>query len=603
MSKLNDLHDAARPFVTRSLRGGRLRRYLALGALLGALTPLVGTWLTFGSGGFERGIRTSLDLESSRWQRQQDEFILEADTPEQVARINDELRRARPTVDTSYYDSYTEGPAFVQEAADTLRRAVAAEPTREHQGLQRAAAELLAARGLAAPPTDHTSWGWFNWYDEAHVRRVQAIVDAGLVPRVEVYRSPLGPVDAVRMIGGIAGALIAALMLILAPLLAGVQIAQEVHENTLQPLTGTALRGRELVLGLTAGPFAVIALFLAPQALIFLATALAAGHLLPALGALIIASIGAFFLAMLTQLLGCVLGATRAPGVVGVAMLSGLSMLAMIGAAFGLAPSHHVVGVFGLLPQAATAHLLRTTFVPHQIFTDPTLASRADIALGVGAVGMAILGVLGMRALERRISRTSLTALTRGEALLGAAVATLLVLLANPASGHLYSTSTFYISNLAVLSLPFAILLAMRVPLPEGAERRALPLASLLGELAAFAALHGLATLAVVPRPLGAFALSPVVYGYLGWYLLMLGLITIRATALPLGLAGRLWLGFSACFALVAFPHLAAWSSPWGERGLADIFGMTMASPVLGVLQAALMVAIPWLLIRRLRRA
>lgn len=603
MSKLAELHDAALPFVTRSLRGGRLRRYALLSALLGGLTVVLGGWLTFGSGTFEREVRVALDLEESRWNREQNQFVIEAGSPEEAALIRNDMGQSPWSTYRQGY--YGPGRALTDDAVDTLIRAAQTDAPPGHRDLQDAARALLRERGFAEPAAyPDASWQWFNWYEPDHVRRVRAIVDARLVPRVEVYHSPLGPTDAVRMTGGIAGALMAALMLILAPLLAGAQMAQEVHENTLMPLTGTALRARQLVLGLTAGPLAIIALLLAPQALLLLAAAAAAGYVVPALAAIAVAGVGAFMLSMLTQLLGYALGQQRAPGVVGVGLLGFLGFLAMAGTGFGLFPSRGTVGVLALLPEAATAHLLRTAFIPHEIFSDGALACRADLATGVGTVGIAILGLLGMRALERRISRTGGPALSRGEALLGAAVSTALVLLANPVSGHSYSNSTFYLSNLALLSLPFAILLMMRVPVGETPNaRRAIPVGGLLAELAGFAAVHGVATLALVRDPGHALSASPIAYLYLGWYFLMLGLVSIRAVALPMGLGARLWVTFAGFFALLAFPHMAEWTRPYASPDADDIFGLYQLSPFLGLVQALLMIAVPWLLLRPLRRA
>ena len=602
MSKLADLHAAALPFVTRSLRGGRLRRYALLSALLAGLSGVLGGWLALGDGSFEREVRVALDLEESRWQREQNDFVVVTDSPEEAALVRAEMGPA-PWTSYRYDHAYSgRGQAMATEAVDTLLQA-ARRDTFEHRELRDQVVRTLDQHRIDRPTDlDGRAWGWFDWNDPEHVRRVRAILAADLTPRIEVYRSPLGLEDAVRMTGGIAGAFMAALLLILAPLLAGAQMAQEVHENTLMPLTGTALRARQLVLGLTAGPFAVIALLAAPQALLLLLTAALAGHLVPALAAVGVAAVGAFMLGTLTQHLGYVLGAQRAPGVVGVGLLGFLGFFALVGAGFGLFPTAGSVGVLALLPEAAVAHLVRSAFAPHALFFDRALAAHADVALAVGTVGIGILGVLGLRALERRVGRSAAAALTRGEALLGAAVATGLVLLANPVSGHYYSPERFYLANLAVLSVPFAVFLMMRVPVAEiPTALRRVPVAPLLGELFAFAGLHIAATLVLLGEPAVVLEVHPVAFLYLAWYLLMLGLVAIRAVARPMGLAARVWVGFAACFALLAFPHMAAWTSRYGNRDVEDLFAFYQLSPALGVVQAVLMVVVPWLLLRGLR--
>ena len=63
MPLVSELRAAARPFVARSLRGPRLKRSLALSALLALVTCVLGAWLALGDGEVERGTRQSLRLD------------------------------------------------------------------------------------------------------------------------------------------------------------------------------------------------------------------------------------------------------------------------------------------------------------------------------------------------------------------------------------------------------------------------------------------------------------------------------------------------------------------------------------------------------------
>src|SRR5690606_4508715 len=91
MSRLEALRTAALPFVTRSLRGGRLRRTLALSLLLSILTVVLGAWISFGDGDFEAGVRVSFGLEESRWSRQQNDYVIVVDSPGEAAELEREL--------------------------------------------------------------------------------------------------------------------------------------------------------------------------------------------------------------------------------------------------------------------------------------------------------------------------------------------------------------------------------------------------------------------------------------------------------------------------------------------------------------------------------
>ncbi|MCB9702337.1 MAG: hypothetical protein H6711_10615 [Myxococcales bacterium] len=609
MSKLADLRSAALPFVTRSLRGKRLRRTVLLSALLGILTLILGLWISFGSGRFEHEIRSGLGVEQSRWMRQDQEFVVFVDSIDEAIETRRDLKHLVATNGQGYW---TRPKSLAEDAAYFLSQAALTplprsaylpenEPIRELW--QRAQALDATSPLRAALVLNEERRPWFDWNEPEHVARLQAIVDADLIPRIERYRSTLTTVDGVRLTGSIAGGIFALLALVLGPLLVGTQMAQEVHENTLMPLTGTSLRTRELLLGLAAGPLTLVAILAVPQVLLLLLTVAAVGHPIPALAGILTAIVGAFFLSMLAQLLGFSLGRQRSPGILGMGLLSFFGMLAMAGAGFGLAPSRYTIGVFAVLPEAATTHLLRSSLLPHELFfREWRLAHQADFAIAIGTVGIGVLGLLGLRALERRVGRVSGSTLSRREGLLGALVTTVLVLLALPRRGFSYRMDDGYLLSLAVLTIPFAILMMMRVPLAEAGERRGpLPVASLLGELGLWAGIHGVIVLGLLGRPDALFEVHPAAFLYLGWFLLVVGLLSIRVVARPLGLGARVWVGFAAFFSLIAFAQIAAFTRPWAHRNIGDLALFSHVSPFLGVAQVLLLVVIPWTLWRSLR--
>ncbi|MCB9569382.1 MAG: hypothetical protein H6710_19565 [Myxococcales bacterium] len=605
MSKLADLRSAARPFVTRSLRGKRRRRAVLLSALLGILPLILGLWISFGGGRFEHRIRSGLDLEERRSIRERQEFVVLVDSADSAVKNRRDLERllADAAGSSGRPKRLAEDAAFFLRQATTTPLPRSAympgnEPIRE---LRRRALAVDATSPLRAGLEGRRTW--FSWSEPEHVARLQAIVDADLIPRIERYRSPLTTVDGVRVTGTIAGGIFALLALVLGPVLIGAQMAQEVHENTLMPLTGTALRTRELVLGLAAGPLAVVAILALPQALLLLLAVAAGGHPIPALAGILTAIVGAFFLSMLAQLLAWSLGRRRSPALLGIGLLAFFGILATLGAGFGFAPSRYTIGVFALLPEAATAHLLISSLIPNELFfREWPLAHQADFAIAVGTVGLGVLGLLGVRALERRVGRVSGSALNRREGILGALVSTVLVLVAMLQPSSILRMDESYLVTLAVLTIPFAILMMMRVPLAEAGERRGpLPVASLLGELGLWAGIHGVIFLGLLGRPDEVVEVHPAVFLYLGWFLLVVGLLAIRVVARPLGLGARIGVGFAAFFALLAVPQMRALMRPWEGHDLGDLVLLSHLSPFLGVAQVLLLLVIPWTLWRSLR--
>ncbi|HEY0136635.1 MAG TPA: hypothetical protein VGB85_21275, partial [Nannocystis sp.] len=470
----------------------------------------------------------------------------------------------------------------------------------------RAPAEAFMARhGIERLETGRD---WERWSEAEMQEQLRHVLARELVPEVTTYRSPLTAVDAVRVVGLVAGSLAMLLLMLFAPVLAGTQMAQEVHENTLQPLTGTALSARQLVLGMTLGPAAVIALLAAPQLLLFLAAAVAFGHTLPALGMVAVCLASGTFLTMLAQLAGLALGRQRSSGMLGVTLLALLAPLTMLGAALALELPSRAVGVLALLPQAAASHMLLESFLPAgTLMRCPNLdgaeLASAQWAVVIGALGMLCFGWLGMRALERRVGELSPTALSRGEALLGAVVSIVLITLANPYAPQSYQAGPdFYLLNFGMILVPLSILLMMRVPMSETPTvLRRVPIASLLLELTAGVALFFAVCAGCMGgvQHLGVFA-SPVALAYLVWTIAVAGLLTLRVTALPMGMLAKLWVGVCSVGLGVALVHTIEWTREPGQE-IAAALGFWQVSPLLGAVQAIMLVLIPALLLRALR--
>jgi hypothetical protein len=293
----------------------------------------------------------------------------------------------------------------------------------------------------------------------------------------------------------------------------------------------------------------------------------------------------------------------------GVTLLALLAPLTMLGAVIALELPGRAVGLLALLPHAAASHMLLESFLPAGTMMrcpdlDAVALASAQWAVGIGALGMLCFGSLGMRALERRIGELAPTALTRGEALLGAVVSIVLVTLANPYTPyHSQSAPDFYLVNLSLVLVPLSILLMMRVPMsgvPTVLCR--VPIASLMLEFLAGVALFfavcaacmsGLDKLDVVA--------SPVALAYLVWTIAVAGLLTLRVAALPMGLLARLWVGVCAMSVGVALGYAIEWTrNP--QRELAAALGLWQVSPLLGVVEAIMLVLIPVMLLRALRR-
>jgi hypothetical protein len=82
---------------------------------------------------------------------------------------------------------------------------------------------------------------------------------------------------------------------------------------------------------------------------------------------------------------------------------------------------------------------------------------------------------------------------------------------------------------------------------------------------------------------------------------LVLGLIAMRIVATPSKVSANLWAGFCTFSLLLGFGQSVFWGVDGGHKDIDDVFVMMQLSPVLGLLQIALVVWIPLSLVRHLR--
>lgn len=575
-----------------------MRRTLALSGVLAAVSLFVGVWLALGHGPFERDVRTAFDLEVSIGERTRTEHVVFVHDDVELATAK--LERDR--VLRHGFDSAAEWGLvanLMRDATSTLRASVTSSAPARHHALQERARTLLhAADGLV----DEDRWvPPFSWDDPADVTRLATIVDVELVPRVERYRSPLGLSGALTLMGLVGGGALLFGLLVIGPLTVGVQIAQEAHENTLQPLTGTALTARSLVVGMSAGPLAVVALILAPQAGLFVVGATATGQVIAAGAALIIALTGCAVLTMLAALVGLSLGRKQSPGLVGTALLSILVALFFVGLAIGFELERETLGMVTIMPQVGAMHLLREALAPAaSLLTEQMI--EVDVRLLVSAMAFGILATITLSAVERRVAAESGPTLRRGEALVAAATLVVMSILAVPwARGF---AEPHVLGSLALAVMPFMVLVMGRVPIgvaPRGdgsdlaIARRAW--LGCLAEFGGFVALHLLVATIVAGGPWQLHGWSGLAgVFHLTWALGVAALVSIRAVAVPMRLTGALYLGFCLMMSVTAYVTAAVFVLDGPSSG--PMFAFSHLSPVLGGIQAVLTIVIPWSLLR-----
>ena len=597
-SLLRQLHRTCLPFVTRSLRGNRMRRTLALSVVLAITSLFTGAWLALGAGSFEHDIRRGLDLEPSLWDRARVEHVIFVHHDYELhgiqAEVEQVLRQGDPLPE---WGRVTQG---IREAVSTLHHATQSNAPRRHAELQSRARELHESHGY----TFAEDWySHFDWNDPNDVARLDSIVEHGLIPRVERYRSPLGVVGAIKLISVLGGGAILFGLFVVGPLTVGTQLAQEAHENTLAPLTGTALSARELVLGLSSGPLVVLGIVLAPQAVLFLVGSAATGSVVPALGTVALALAGSALLVMLTGLAGLALGRRQSPGLVGTALLSALGLMFLLGLALGCQLAPDTLGLVTIVPHAGAFHLLRESLAPAGALGFADLVAL-DLRLVVAGLVFVVLTGVTLAAVQRRIAASSGPTLRRGEAFVGAAMIVLASLLVP--HGSVDFRAPELVGTLALVVVPFMLLVMARVPVgvlvgTGDAGRRAMRGVVLrcLGEFGAFVALHVFA--ATLLWWDGPWALSRTEGSlHLVWALAVAGLVAIRVVVVPTRLLGALYLGFCLLMALVAYVTGAVFLVDGG--GGSAFFALSHLSPMLGAAEALLWIVIPWSLLRAPRR-
>lgn len=602
MTISTELRAAARPFIDRTLRGPRRRRNVVLSLVLAMVTCVLGAWVALGGGEFEAGIRETVGLERSLSSRMHDHHVY-------VARDRWSVRDAKfdrmALLQGDRELGALGGPvaSMVMQGVQTAEAAVRVDrvPPVHADLLARTRAALARHPSWTSTELVGRSYG-FDWHRPQDVARLEVIVANDFVPTVEAYASPLSARDAIGVMGLFAGFMLLVLGTVFGPVLVGIAIGQEAHENTLQPLTGTSLSPRQIAIGMLVGPFAPVAIVAAPQVVLALAAAVVVGQLLPVLSFFAVLVACAWVLATLAQVVGLHAGKRRGPGTVGISLLALASTWALSGLVLGLEGtlSRGKAAAMTLLTSGALGHFLREAFVLPASGETGSIASSFSPSwfaarLVVAVLACLVIGSLAMLATERRIFGRFGTPLLRHETWLAVGVLATLTLLAVPEG-----PTQAWLGTLAMLVMPMQILVMGRVPIgdaPEGALR--VRTGALLGEFAGLVGIHAaLALLLLGPGWLGA--LQPVAVVQLGWGLFVAALVSIRVVARPARLPTLVWGGFAYVLAIVTFASGVAGLAGSGRHE--QIFVLWQASPVLGLAQAVLTLAIPVLFVRALQR-
>ena len=617
----------ALPFVTRALRGGRGRRYALMSAVLAALTVLLGAYIALGSGSFEREIRTGLGYEENLWERERSEFkVITHDewshensvTAASKARALRTKNRAEfmwaaehGWNDEIHAFGYSDVAYQIQDGFNTLRgAAMSIPPSVEYRPLRdRAAAylDIIPPSSEQEVPLDAPG---FSWWSPQEIERLESILDADLVPAVEAYSSPLTTLGAIRFIGGCAGILLSLLALAVGPLAAAVRQAAEVHDNTLQPLTGTAMTPSDLSRGLRMGALAPIAIFAAPLVGIFLLTAAIVGAPLRAFLMVAVTLVGAYSMSTIAQLVGHIAGRRRTKDVTGVSLLPILGFMWFGGLAFGFsgAGESEVASLVGMAPQSASAYMQAWAIGDDYVADFVSPSGIALVSLAMGTLAWAVFGRLADLILAHRVGGLEGAPLDRAMAFFGAFSAAVMICVGGLSAleGHVRTEEAqfFYFFGLAVLTVPFAILLMARVPVSEAPERmHRIPLRSLLFEMTGFVGIHMfVATLFAGSHALDVWT-SPVALAYMAWCIGVVGLTAIRTATLPArGVVNAILLVFIGFCVLAAGGHVVGWTVVHGLNDADEILAFSQLSPLLGVIQLGVLIALPTLLYRQLSK-
>lgn len=586
---------AARPFVSRLLRGKRLRRQLMLSGILAALCVVVGSWLALGAGQVAYDVRHGTGLEPSRIMQQRLDHVLLVDTKRHERRLAGARHRLQANPDDDGYstDSFRRHAEFAYADTQAGIQARAQACT----GQARARMDALAAK-VTTEPRPHARPATLPFScTAAQVARLEHYVATNYLPHVRRYSSPLGLGGVLTLIGVAAAVVLAGLWMLAAPLWVGTIVAQEMHENTLQPLTGTALSSRQLALGLLAGPLVAIGVLAAPTAGLFLLTALSSGSVLIGAAALAQMFIVSALLCVAALLVGLSIGAQRSPGVVGITLLAALGGALGLGIAVVTNLQTGPIGPLALIPPGAPLHLLRETFVSTH-FSRLGDAAAVNRIVGISALAFVVLAAIGLRAADRWIARTSTGVLTRLEAGGAALTISMLILLALDHRGPSKLSMLIGVSG-AMIAIPLLLLLMARVPAGETPPSlRRIPVVALLSELAVAVAGHALLCVVVADRvdfsrTLGGGNLHTL------WGIAVAGLVAIRFAGAPSTLGTRALLGLA--MATAVFEAGAGIVLAHDRVDLSTmLLPMAELSAFLGLLQLVLLVLVPAAVVRSL---
>lgn len=605
-ARFDQFRDASLPFVTRMFRGNRLRRYLAASAVLGLLSVLIGAWLSFGVGGFERDVRYELDLEQPSWDRERAEFTVTVHDGYMYEQLTAERERILAAgVEPSDYSMLTDQR---ERAYSTLYTALTTDAPTPYANLEADVRALLAAYPPSRYAPDDAPWQYgqeardwqFDWYAPAERKRLQSIVDQQLVPKVVIYSSPLSFADGVRVTGAVAGGFVVLLMLIVAPLASGATVAQEVHENTLQPVLGTRLRPVDIVTGFTSAGVGLAAVLAAPSFVVMLLASVFAGHIANLVPFLLLLPAASLFLVLFTQLVGFGLGRRWSSGIVATLLTGALCMLMLSSVGIGMNLEDDMVGLIALMPPVGLVHGIRELFVPHMRLSGAE-AQHALVIISVSVVGFSVLAYVMSRALTRRIEGRTQASITRLEGFLAAATSMVLALAVVPEFDANDAVPAYFVS-LGLVAFAWQLIVAGRVPVGDGPSTlRTLPLRSILLEFVGFVGMH--AGLLVLVFGLDAVPVVPMGAFHLVWALVVLALLAVRLVALPTNILGSLFA--MVCYGAICFEMICAGvtAATASDHGFSPHpFVLFEASAVLGMLQLALTVAIPLALVRTLRK-
>lgn len=218
------MHDALRLLssilqaVARTLRGPRSLAIGLIGALaLAGVTAGAGTWVATSAEDHTAEMRGKVRLEVHKRTRQLEArtYTLVPKNPEEEQAFREERRRLLPNP-TAQVQQSGRLRSVAMRGWNTLNAAVHTPAPRAHGELEARAKALYAA--YPSMPGGHPHPSTFAWGSPDQVTRLEAIVDAGLVPHVAGYYGP--PVDDVRpfaLVGLIAAGISFVLLALVAP--------------------------------------------------------------------------------------------------------------------------------------------------------------------------------------------------------------------------------------------------------------------------------------------------------------------------------------------------------------------------------------------------